>query len=194
MMAAGLLLLGISLTLVVRNEREVRAGGEQAELALARMQSEIQQRSDEGESTQAPEALPVMPAKELPVVEMNGWGYIGQLTIDALQLELPVMDQWSYGRLRTAPCRQLGTTAEQMVIAGHNYATHFGGLKNLKPGDLLSFTDMDGDTTRYTVETVRVVSPQDGELLRNDAWNLILYTCTYGGAKRVLVGCTLAVS
>ena len=194
LMTAGLLLLSLAMGLAVRNEMEVKAGGEQAEQALAQMYTKTRQRTEGAETEpSAPMSLPG-PAKELPVVEISGYGYIGHLSIPSLERELPVMDHWSYPRLQKAPCRQLGTTAEQMVIAGHNYPTHFGGLRDLQPGDPLIFTDMDGDTTHYTVQTVRVIEPEDSGLLTEGSWDLILYTCTYGGKHRIFVGCGLTVS
>ena len=46
----------------------------------------------------------------MPTAQIDGYDYIGTLTIPALELELPVMAQWDYDRLTIAPCRQFGTT------------------------------------------------------------------------------------
>lgn len=67
------------------------------------------------------------PDMEMPLKRAKGHYYIGELEIPALGLELPVMDQWSYPRLRIAPCRYVGSVySGDIVIAGHSYLRHFG--------------------------------------------------------------------
>lgn len=58
-------------------------------------------------ATEGPEATQV---PEMPTAQIDGYDYIGTLTIPALELGLPVMAQWDYDRLTIAPCRQFGTT------------------------------------------------------------------------------------
>ena len=43
------------------------------------------------------------PTQEMTVTELNGWDYIGYLSIPSIGLELPVMSQWSYAGLKIAP-------------------------------------------------------------------------------------------
>ena len=75
------------------------------------------------------------PEQEMPVSEIGGQDYIGILEIPSLQISLPVMSQWSYKNLKTAPCRYYGSAyKENMVIAGHNHRAHFGGLRSFIPG------------------------------------------------------------
>ena len=47
---------------------------------------------------------------ELPVVELDGCEYVGCVEIPALEVELPVMADWNYDRLKIAPCRQFGSS------------------------------------------------------------------------------------
>ena len=39
----------------------------------------------------------------MTVTELNGWDYIGYLSIPSIGLELPVLSQWSYAGLKIAP-------------------------------------------------------------------------------------------
>lgn len=127
---------------------------------------------------------------EMPVVNIDGYDYIGYLQIPALGLDLPVMDTWDYERLTVAPCRQFGTVRKNdLVIAGHNYASHFGGLSGLEQGDAVSFTDVDGRTCHYEVGAIEILDPTEVEAVRTSPWDLVLYTCTYGGRQRVVVQC-----
>ena len=130
---------------------------------------------------------------EMTVEELEGYGYIGYLSIPVLELELPVMSEWDYTRLKIAPCRYFGSTkTDDLVICGHNYTRHFGTLKNLQPGDQVFFTDMDGETITYEVKEVETLQPtQISEMIESD-YDLTLYTCTYGGQSRVTVRCSRA--
>lgn len=141
------------------------------------------------EPTATPEPEPPR-STELTVVEIDGYGYIGYISIPALEIELPVMSQWDYSRLKIAPCRQFGSTrTDDLVIAAHNYKTHFGYLSELEGGEEVFFTDMDGEITDYNVSSVETLAPTSVDAVQNSGHDLVLYTCTYGGATRVAVFC-----
>lgn len=127
---------------------------------------------------------------EMPVVEIDGYGYIGYLDIEKIDLSLPVMNKWSYSRLKIAICRQFGSSrTDDLVIAGHNYKSFFKRLKELEEGDEVTFTDMDGIVNVYAVTRKETISPEDVEAVQKSGNDLVLYTCTPGGAKRVAVFC-----
>ena len=45
---------------------------------------------------------------------------------------MPVLIDWSYAKLKKAPCHYYGTYYEKdFVIAAHNYKSHFGRLSEL---------------------------------------------------------------
>lgn len=127
---------------------------------------------------------------EMPTVVINGWRYVGFLHIPALELELPVMSDWSYRKLQIAPCRHMGSTkSDDLVIAAHNYPSHFGKIRDLQPGDQVEFVDMEGILNQYQVCTVNQIEPTDIEEVQDESLDLVLYTCTYGGTHRIMVGC-----
>ena len=76
-----------------------------------------------------------------------------------------------------------------MVIAAHNYRRHFGKLKTLKPGNSVSFTDIDGNEFEYEVTEVQILKPRDVEDITQSEADLTLFTCTVGGRTRVTVRC-----
>ena len=49
------------------------------------------------------------PNMEMPVETINGIDFIGVLRIPALELELPIISEWNYPNLKTAPCRYSGS-------------------------------------------------------------------------------------
>ncbi len=127
---------------------------------------------------------------EMKVVDIDGYGYIGYLTIPQLDLHLPVMSQWDYTRLQVAPCRYYGSTKTgNLVICAHNYKSHFGYIGNLTIDSAISFTDMEGATKNYRVTAVEILQPSQTKDVKDTGDDLILYTCTYGGRTRVVVRC-----
>ena len=122
--------------------------------------------------------------------EHSSADYLGYLTIPSLGLELPVWNEWSEGRMKTAPCRQFGNKeTDDLVIAGHNYKAHFAKLKTLVPGDSLSITDMDASVVNYEVKKTEIVDPAEAAYVKDSGYDLVLYTCTPGGKQRQVIFC-----
>jgi sortase A len=133
------------------------------------------------------------PNIEMPTVEIDGFEYIGKLEIASLNLELPVMSSWSYAGLNVAPCRYSGSAyMDDLVIAGHNFSSHFGSLKTLAAGDSVVFTDMDGNEFDYVVAEVDRLDPTQVTEMKSGEYPLTLFTCTLNGASRVTVRCAAA--
>lgn len=132
------------------------------------------------------------PDMEMPTEEIDGHDYIGVLEIPSLELSLPVMSEWSNEKFKMAPCRYVGSVySEDIVIAAHNYQRHFGKLKTLREGDEVCFTDVEGNVFIYAVSGFDTLGKKDVEEMTTGEWDMTLFTCTPGGAKRVTVRCTL---
>ena len=128
------------------------------------------------------------PNMEMPVETINGIDFIGVLRIPALELELPIISEWNYPNLKTAPCRYSGSAyLNNLIICGHNYTSHFGTLKNLWEGDIAAFTDMDGNVFTYKMVERETLNPTDIEGMESGNWDLTLFTCTVGGQSRVTI-------
>lgn len=190
-MIAGAAFIILALLLLLHNSNEDNMAGQAADAVLPKIQSTIAQQNIPGETyTRLPDGQAPEQSYEMTVTEIDGYGYIGYLSIPVLDLNLPVMSEWDYTRLKIAPCRHFGSTkSNDLVIAGHNYRRHFGKLRSLHSGDLVLFTDMDGEITTYAVGAVEVLAPTAIEEVKNSAWDLTLYTCTYGGESRIVVRC-----
>lgn len=127
---------------------------------------------------------------ELQAVTIDGYGYIGYLSVPDLDLELPVMEEWDEKRLKIAPCRHSGSSVtDDLVIAAHNYKTHFGPVSKLNIGALITFTDMEGNRNQYVLEKLETLPPDAVEAVLDSEYDLVLYTCTPGGAARVAAFC-----
>ena len=133
------------------------------------------------------------PGMAMPVIMVDGVAYIGVLEIPALELTLPVTGEWSYDRLKIALCRYAGSAyLDNLVIAGHNYRSHFASLPQLQPGDTVTFTDMDGNVFSYEVSSLETLSPYAVSDMTSGDWDLTLFTCTVGGQSRLAIRCDQA--
>lgn len=191
----GLLLIAAALFLSAYNFYDEQRAGQSAAQAADRLEQLMSERSSpedlgqvagEGEAT-LPDYM-LFPQMEMPVQNVAGVDYIGVLLIPALELELPVISQWSYPNLQTAPCRYSGSAyLNNLILCAHNYSTHFGGLKDLQEGDSAIFTDVDGNVFTYRMALREVLNPTDIEEMESGDWDLTLFTCTLGGKTRVTV-------
>lgn len=189
----GLLLIVGALSLTVYNfygDYRAKKDAKQAADQLKEfLPDEDQELVGEQEETEIPDYV-LNPDMEMPVRTIDGQNYIGTLSIPSFNLELPIISEWNYQRLRIAPCRYEGSVyKDDMIIAGHNYRSHFGILKNLSAGDQVLFTDMSGNHFFYQVTAMEVLNPEAVEEMEAGDWDLTLFTCTYGGRTRVTLRC-----
>lgn len=139
-----------------------------------------------------PETGNTIPEGDMPVIEVDGYGYIGVLQIPSLDLTLPILSEWSYPALQTAPCRYAGSAYEGgLVLSGHNYASHFGKLNQLEAGDEVRFIDLSGNTFTYAVAETEVLEATAIDEMVSGGWGLTLFTCTLSGQMRFTVRCRL---
>lgn len=192
LIATGLLLIAAALFLAGYNVYEAYKAAELSESVLNELSDLMRSGVAEGlagSGRDIPDYV-LNPNMDMPTKEVNGQEYIGVLRIDSLGLELPVMSAWSYPKLKVAPCRYSGSAyLDNLVIAAHNYTKHFGKLKNLTGGELVTFTDADGNVFTYEVALVETLQPTAVDEMQSSTWDLSLFTCTLGGSSRVTVRC-----
>lgn len=125
----------------------------------------------------------------MPVVIVNGVAYIGYLIIPEIGLELPVQADCTDALLKNAPCWYSGTMKNgDLVIAGHNYKRHFTPVKQLKQGARVIFRNAENNETQYSVLRTETIDGSDvAGMITSDDWDMTLFTCNYGGKKRVAV-------
>ena len=103
---------------------------------------------------------------EMPVGTIDGYDYIGYLSIPSIGLALPVMQQWSYPGLKIAPGRYSGA---------------------------LYTDDMNDNTWHYAVSDTEVLQPTQIEEMAvktsESNWDLTLFTCTTTGQARYALRC-----
>lgn len=205
-MVLGSVLVLSALGLFLLNQREEQQAMESVSQLMPQVAGAILERREqskqelpaetEPQQTETPAVIvPTVPVTEpektaMPVVEIEGHGYVGFVGIPSQKVELPVMADWSYAQLKIAPCRFTGDMySDNIVIMAHNYDRHFAVLHDLRAGDRVTLTDMDGDAVEYEVVALDILHPADIEEMTAGEYDLTLFTCTYGGKSRVTVRC-----
>ena len=132
----------------------------------------------------------VVEIPQMRTTEIDGYTYIGVISVPALDIELPVMSEWSYPLLKLSACRYTGSYLDDtLVIAGHSTRKHFRPLRKAKVGDSVVFTDVQGNVIQYQVIAIESLGSHDVEKLITGEWDLTLFTCSPGGERRVTVRC-----
>ena len=183
LLSAGLILIGLGLILLAVFQHEDRMAGKNAQLLHAELDRAIRtgQAQEEGYTID----------KEL-VASVGDYELLGILRVPSLDLELPILADWSYELLSIAPCRYTGTVyGRDLILMGHNFDSHFTPLKKLTPGDEVLFTDCFNRTYTYQVELQEVLHKTEREALVSADYDLSLFTCTYGGENRAVIRCNM---
>ena len=192
MLGAGLLLIAAALALAAYNVIDAQRAARSAAQALEALSQTTAVSAADSEQASADDAPAYLadPEMPMPTVSFDGNDYIGRVDIPSLGLSLPVISEWSYPRLKIAPCRYTGSAyLDNLIIAAHNYSSHFGNLNRLNTGDTVTFTDVDGNQFTYAVSLIEDLPGTAIEEMQAGEWDLTLFTCTLGGRSRVTVRC-----
>lgn len=167
--------------------------GERASEASQEILTELEAQIPDEPETSIPNTIE---ERQMPAVQIGEYRYIGTLEIPALELALPIMEEWDDTRLRISPCRYAGSVyQDNMVLAGHNYNKHFRRVKNLPMGSEILFTDVEGNEYLYEMAWIETLQPTQVEEMTYQSgdpatdWDLTLFTCTTGGGSRVTMRC-----
>ena len=189
----GMACLLASAGFVFYNRMEAQSGAEFSRTLLQDVQENVvetaKMESKQPENATEEVLLDTEP-RQMRTIPAGEYESIGILSIPALELELPVLTDWSYEKLKKAPCHYYGSYYEgDFVIAAHNYKSHFGRLSELQPGDIVLFTDAQGVQHSYRVVLLETLPKEATLEMITSGFDLSLYTCTPGGASRVTVRC-----
>lgn len=188
LMSIGLLLLSAALFLTIYNITDEKRAGKIADTLLSELQEAVQKDSVDMDDTENLKDYQKYPEMEMPTKEVDGRYYIGILEIPVIGIELPVIDEWSNEGAKNAPCRYTGSVySKDIVIAGHNYSTHFAKFNQLSYGDQILFTDMEGNRFEYQVVGLEVLDGTAVEEMQTGDWDMTLFTCTYSGQTRLTI-------
>ncbi len=122
---------------------------------------------------------------------------IGKIEIPKIDVELPIIGQWSYKLLKISICRYQGPLPNHegnLVLIGHNYKSgaHFGNLKKLSKGDEIFLTDTATNTRlRYVIYDIETIAPDAFNKIKEYKGDcgLTLLTCKNDGNDRLVLRC-----
>ncbi len=176
----GLICFGIAIGIIMHNREEDNAAGASAAAVL------------EGVDAQITNVAVDKPTGDMKAVDVDGRSFIGIITIPAIDIRLPIQQEWSSENAKISPCRYKGSVYENdLIVAGHNYQRHFGNLNQLVSGDEIIVTDVDGRQFYYEVTYTETIGTYDVDAMDEGEWDFTVFTCTVGGASRVTVRCEL---
>ena len=157
---AGLLLLLTGVILVFHNFWEEYQAGLHSQEILTNVRTSLQEETSSDYNSingSMEDFSPASPESEQEISSQKKDDAIGILHLPDLDLTLPVLGEYSESLLKTAPCVFSGSWEQGLhglVIAGHNYKTHFQDIERLKPGTVFTFQTLDRITHFLQVEEV----------------------------------------
>lgn len=189
LMILGTAFVFTALSLLIYNQHIAASAAKASTEVLSKLIVQIEENNAESNSPDA-SANAKSADTAMDTITIEGEAYIGYLTLPSLGLELPILSEWSYPRLQTAPCRFAGTVnGNDLVLMGHNYVKHFGPITDLLPGENVYFQDVYGVVTEYEVVAVDVLPATAVEEMTAGNFDLTVFTCDYSGQSRVTVRC-----
>ena len=186
LVAAGLMLVLCGLGIHLLQEQEEKLAEQTTELLLKQLENSTILPPKE------PENIATQHTSVLPTVTYMGFEMIGSIRIPSVGLHLPVLNEWTDGSLKAAPCRYQGSIAEgNMIIMGHNYRKHFRPLHEVKEGAEVIFENVLSKQYKFRVVEIEYLHRTQGEALPSK-YPLSVFTCTPGGLERIILRCETA--
>jgi len=120
---------------------------------------------------------------------------IATLNIPSLGIKYPVLSSTSESLLKVALNKYWGPNPHEvgnLCILGHNYENtkFFSKLHNIKIGDIVELTDVNGKTLNYTVYETDIIDPDNNDCtsqLTNGHTEITLITCHNKALQRFIV-------
>ena len=179
----GLILIVISLSLFTFNNLE--------DYQASKASHEVLKMIDDNKSEEIVTNVSNLTKQDEDVISIKGNDYIGIIEIPTINLKLPIMSEFTYDKLKVAPCRYFGSIlTNDLVICGHSYQAHFGNLYKLQPKDIIIINDFHKQYI-YEVETIEILEATDITNMLDSEFDLTLYTCTKDSLRRVTIRANL---
>lgn len=103
-MVLGALLILAAAALLAYNKWDAARADKAAQQALGELEQTLTTTVEEKAKSETVVLQPELdPAQPMTETELDGWSYIGYLSIPSIGLDLPVMSEWSYAGLRSRP-------------------------------------------------------------------------------------------
>lgn len=183
----GVLVLIASATLYIYTSRDEQRADDTAREVL----DDLMQVIPHGVSAPSEQFADPAGAYTEKTVVADGKEYLGYVTFVGYDRTLPVLAEWDFDALENTPARYKGSIeTNDIIIAGHNYKSHFNPINRMVPGNEVIFTDAGGVEIVYLVSEVETLKPTAVTEMESGSWDMTLFTCTNRGQARKALRCT----
>lgn len=166
----GLVFITCSIILVIYNLLSDYWAGKMSKAALDGINPIIEGNRNENKPFDAND--------DMPTTIIDGNEYIGIITMETVDIKLPVLKEYSPQNLKIAPTLYKGSIyKDNAIIIAHNSKTQFKRIQNLNIGDSVIFEDINGNVFKYVVASTERISEKDIDLVMQGDWDLTLFTC-----------------
>lgn len=133
---------------------------------------------------------------ETILTEYKSFPTVGRLEIPKTGLDIPILNQVTVEGMKNAPCLLYSTGKlnenGNNLIVGHNFrnGTIFSNNKNLKLGDKIYVTTLDGNRVEYTIYDKFITTAEDVSYIKRDTNNkpeITLSCCTDDDEERIII-------
>lgn len=166
----GIILIAFSIFLIIYNLIFDYISGKTSKEALDELNTVITGNKSDNNSFDV--------NNDMPTIEVNGYEYIGVISIETVDIKLPVLKEYTIKNLSVAPALYKGNIYKNnAIIIAHNTKSHFNRIKKLNIGDLVTFEDINGNIFEYEVVSTEIISEKNIDLMVQGDWDLTLFTC-----------------
>ncbi len=130
------------------------------------------------------------------LTEYKGFTTVGKIEIPQTGVNIPILNQVTVEGMKNAPCLLYATGELNQngnnLIVGHNFrnGTIFSNNKNLKLGDKIYVTTLDGNKVEYTIYDKFITTAEDVSYIKRDTNNnpeITLSCCTDDDEYRIII-------
>lgn len=149
------------------------------------------------EETETKEIIPPKEKIENSILtEYKGFLTVGKIEIPQTGVDIPILNQVTVEGMNNAPCLLYGTGELNQngnnLIVGHNFrnGTIFSNNKNLRLGDKIYITTLDGNRLEYTIYNKFITTAEDVSYIKRDTNNkpeITLSCCTDDDEYRIII-------
>ena len=124
----------------------------------------------------------------MPILSVEGKSFVGILEMPKFGSALPVCADW--GEVSRYPCRLSGSVYDRtMQIGATSQDGQYDFYREISVGDLVSFTDMEGNRFSYEVTDIRYESHADQSTLRQKDAALTIFIKNIYSFEYILIFC-----
>lgn len=157
---------------------------------------EVEQIEEKAEESEGKEIAQLKKVEKPVLTEYNGFATVGKIEIPQTGVDIPILNQVTVEGMKNAPCLLYATGELNQngnnLIVGHNFrnGTIFSNNKNLKLGDKIYVTTLDGNRVEYTIYDKFITTAEDVSYIKRDTNNkpeITLSCCTDDDEYRIII-------